>query len=106
MFRPAAKSAHGPVRFALAIDDPPRSRVPTHNLGGIVRIEYAANEATNAMLARVSPFLLPARALSLSLSLFPSFPLSRSASSPDDAAGYFVSTAVPRLRIIDYRRVR
>jgi len=44
----------GAVRLARTIDDPPpRSRVPTHNLGRIVRIECTAN----AMPARVSPFL-------------------------------------------------
>lgn len=93
MFRPAAKSAHGLVRFARPIDDPPRSRVPTHNLGGIVRIEYARRTGNVRWLA-----FRPFRSSSLSRSL--------SSSADDAAAGYFVSTPVPRLRIIDYRRVR
>lgn len=61
MFRPAAKSAAAPVRLARTIDDPPpRSRVPTHNLGGIVRIDARRTQCWLAF--RRSPLSLPRRA--------------------------------------------
>jgi len=85
----------GSVRFARTINNPPlRSRVPTHNLGGIVRIEYAAD----AMLARVSPFpvfLVPS-------TTFP-FPWSGGREFDDAAAGYFVSTLRGSAAVTYYR---
>lgn len=55
---------------------------------------------TNATLTRVSPFLLFLPIVSAGTARPPR--LLRRPGDDDAAAGYFVSTAVPRLRIIDY----
>lgn len=99
MFRPLVKSASGSVRFAWTINDPPpRSRVSTHNLGGIVRIEYVCTRRTQCRLA----FRRPSSPL-----WFLAFPFP-SSDDDNDRRGLLClhDIAVPRLRIIDYRRVR
>lgn len=80
------------------------SRISTHNLGGIVRIEYvyAANERTNKRNAGSRFAVFPSSSCVISR-----FPVPFVDYNDDDAAGgYCASTTVPRGYIIDYRRIR
>jgi len=113
MFRPLVKSARGSVRFAWTINNPPpRSRVSTHNLGGIVRIEYVCTRRTQCRLAFRRPSPLPPPSSPPHPTPLVSFVISRFPvpflDDDNDRRGLlcFHDIAMPRLRIIDYRRVR